>query len=104
MFTTYSYDSFFNIGHNPKSRGSERHDHFWRTFSLEWFTGRMSGGRMSVYAKKFEILQKETTNWAVLCDCMPVIMDLMTCELNVNKMLLKSVLQNLVQSLYTDDK
>lgn len=60
----------------------------------------MASGRMSVYVKKFEILQKETSNSAVLSDCVPVIMELITCDLNVDKVLRQSLLRSLVQSQY----
>lgn len=59
---------------------------------------RLAGGRMAVYIKKFEILQKETANSTMLSDCVPVIMDLITCDLNVDKELRQSLLHNLVQS------
>lgn len=62
--------------------------------------GRLTGGRMAVYVKKFEILQKETVNSSVLSDCVPVIMDLVTCELNVDKVLRQSLLRSLVQSKF----
>lgn len=59
---------------------------------------RMAGGRMAVYIKKFEILQKETANSTMIIDCVPVIMDLITCDLNVDKELRQSLLRSLVQS------
>lgn len=53
---------------------------------------------MAVYIKKFEILQKETANSAMLIDSVPVIMDLITCDLDVDKTLRQSLLRSLVQS------
>lgn len=58
----------------------------------------MAGGRIAVYAKKFEIFQKETYNSALLSDCVPVIMDLITCDLEMDKTLRETVLRSLVQS------
>lgn len=63
--------------------------------------GRMAGGRMSVYVKKFEILQNETDNSTMLSDCVPVIMDLITCDLNVDTVLRQSLLRSLVQSQFS---
>lgn len=53
---------------------------------------------VSVYVKKFEILQKEAANSIVLSECVPIIMDLITCDLNLDKVLRQSLLRSLVQS------
>lgn len=49
-------------------------------------------------AKKFEIVEKEAANCAAISDCVPVIMDLVTCDLDVDKTLRQSLLRSLVQS------
>lgn len=60
--------------------------------------GRMSAGTMTVYVRKFEILQKERANSTILSACVPVIMDLVTDDLNVDRGLRESLLRSLVQS------
>lgn len=60
----------------------------------------MTGGMIAIYVKKFEILQNETVNSTTLSDCLPIIMDLITCELKLDKILRQSLFQSLVQSQY----
>lgn len=55
-------------------------------------------GGMAVYAKKSEIIDKETSNCAVLGDCVPVITNLIACDLDVDNALRQSVIRSLVQS------
>ncbi|XP_060878217.1 uncharacterized protein LOC132950696 [Metopolophium dirhodum] len=74
-----------------------------KTKSYEFLLERMAGGRMAVYIKKFEILQKETANSTMLIDCVPVIMDLITCDLNVDKALRQSLLRSLVQMVVSSE-
>ncbi|KAL4131612.1 hypothetical protein QTP88_008904 [Uroleucon formosanum] len=74
-----------------------------KTKSYEFLLERMAGGRMAVYIKKFEILQKETANSTMLIDCVPVIMDLITCDLNVDKELRQSLLRSLVQMVVSSE-
>ncbi|CAI6347033.1 unnamed protein product [Macrosiphum euphorbiae] len=74
-----------------------------KTKSYEFLLERMAGGRMAVYIKKFEILQKETANSIMLIDCVPVIMDLITCDLNVDKALRQSLLRSLVQMVVSSE-
>ncbi|CAH1737753.1 uncharacterized protein LOC114122247 [Aphis gossypii] len=71
--------------------------------NYEFLLERLAGGRMAVYIKKFEILQKETANSTMLSDCVPVIMDLITCDLNVEKALRQSLLHNLVQMVVSSE-
>ncbi|XP_025415695.1 uncharacterized protein LOC112687283 [Sipha flava] len=70
----------------------------------EFLLGRMAGGRMGVYVKKFEIFQKETANSTMLSDCVPVIMDLVTCDLNVDTFLRQSLLRSLVQMVVSSER
>lgn len=58
----------------------------------------MASGRMAVYVKKFEIFQKETYNSTLLSNCVPIIMDLITCDLEMDKVLGQTLLRSLVQS------
>ncbi|XP_001946752.1 uncharacterized protein LOC100165382 [Acyrthosiphon pisum] len=74
-----------------------------KTKSYKFLLERMAGGRMAVYIKKFEILQKETANSTMLIDCVPVIMDLITCDLNVDKALRQSLLRSLVQMVVSSE-
>ncbi|XP_022168526.1 uncharacterized protein LOC111032477 [Myzus persicae] len=74
-----------------------------KTKSYEFLLERLAGGRMAVYIKKFEILQKETANSTMLIDCVPVIMDLITCDLNVDKALRQSLLRSLVQMVVSSE-
>ncbi|XP_025202089.1 uncharacterized protein LOC112599402 [Melanaphis sacchari] len=71
--------------------------------SYEFLLERLVGGKMAVYIKKFEILQKETANSIMLSDCVPVIMDLITCDLNVDKALRQSLLRSLVQMVVSSE-
>ncbi|KAL5245440.1 hypothetical protein ACI65C_012850 [Semiaphis heraclei] len=74
-----------------------------KTKSYAFVLERLAGGRMAVYIKKFEILQKETANSAMLIDSVPVIMDLITCDLDVDKTLRQSLLRSLVQMVISSE-
>ncbi|XP_060851085.1 uncharacterized protein LOC132929621 [Rhopalosiphum padi] len=72
--------------------------------SYKFLLERLAGEKMAVFIKKFEILQKETANSTMLSDCVPVIMDLITCDLNVDKALRQSLLRSLVQMVVSSEK
>ncbi|XP_026820151.1 uncharacterized protein LOC113558801 [Rhopalosiphum maidis] len=72
--------------------------------SYKFLLESLAGDRMAVFIKKFEILQKETANSTMLSDCVPVIMDLITCDLNVDKALRQSLLRSLVQMVVSSEK
>ncbi|XP_050540847.1 uncharacterized protein LOC126905314 [Daktulosphaira vitifoliae] len=57
----------------------------------------LRGDRIAIYAKKFEILREEMVSSGMLSDCIPIIMDLITCELKVDKGTRKTILHNLIQ-------
>ncbi|XP_050423056.1 uncharacterized protein LOC126834889 [Adelges cooleyi] len=59
--------------------------------------GSVATGKLAVYAKKFEILKEEIVSSGMLSDCIPIVMDLITCELKVDKATRKKLLLTLVQ-------